>query len=143
MKKIPREVIELLKENNKYFGDLPLKIQKVFEQVGKENCVYLDCIHGWVATESTIRFYPDIAYRIKRITSCQKPPPNFVITTPSALFPPAPPVTRTRISLILKVSFRQSPLLSTPDICTNTAYSRMAKCGTATTGRKESLKRNL
>jgi hypothetical protein len=64
--KISREVVELLKKNNKYFGDLPLKIQKVFEQVGKENCVYLDCIHGWVATESTIRFYPDIAYRIKK-----------------------------------------------------------------------------
>jgi hypothetical protein len=66
MKKIPREVVELLKKNNKYFGNLSPIIQKVFERIGKENCVYLDYMHEWAAADSTTRYYFDTVYRIRK-----------------------------------------------------------------------------
>jgi len=70
-------VVELLKENNKLFGDLPPIIQKIFEQVGKENCVYFDCFHRWIAPVGTILFYLEIVYRIKKDYQLPETTPEF------------------------------------------------------------------
>ena len=65
--KIARKVIEHLKKNNILFGDLPLKMQAAFKQIGKENCVYLHYLSEWkVPDTKTIRFYSNIVYRIKK-----------------------------------------------------------------------------
>ena len=57
------EIIERLKDNDKFFIGLTEEEQEVFYEVGKENCVYL-IDNTWLNVEQ--KFGNQVIYRIKR-----------------------------------------------------------------------------